>query len=184
MPTCRQPLIDSGPPLQERNTMSSLVPTLSLSSNIYKAVISPFQKLQLLLPRVSGTVDVKFTTQDGQQLLHLKAEIGGARKGFATTNCATTKFHKFNKLPVELRTTIWRLSFRKPRIFRLGPIPKNNETGCTRIVFPHKPPASAQACRESQALFKGEARQLFGLNIGIYKSLWFLPSTDIVYWDK
>ncbi|KAI1023616.1 hypothetical protein LB503_001066 [Fusarium chuoi] len=180
----RQPLIDSGPPLQERNTMSSLVPTLSLSSKIYKAVISPFQKLQLLFPRVSGTVDVKFTTQDGQKLLHLKAEIGGASKGFATTNCATTKFHKFNKLPVELRTTIWRLSFRKLRIFRLGPIPENNETGCTRIIFPHKPPASAQACRECQALFKGEARQLFGLNIGIYKSLWFLPSTDIFYWDK
>ncbi|CVK83383.1 uncharacterized protein FMAN_00855 [Fusarium mangiferae] len=180
----RQPLIDSGPPLQGRNTMTSSVPIPSLSSKIYKAVISPFQKLQLLFPRVSGTVDVNFTTQDGHQLLHLKAEIGGPSKEFDTTNCATTTFHKFNGLPVELRAMIWRLSFRRARIFRLGPIPGHNEIGCTQIISPHKPPASAQACRESQALFKGEARQLFGLNLGIYKSLWFLPSTDIVYWDE
>ncbi|KAF5568530.1 hypothetical protein FPANT_14046 [Fusarium pseudoanthophilum] len=164
--------------------MQSSVPTPSLSSKIYNAVTSPFQKLKLLFPRVSGTLDMNFTTQDGNQLLHLKAEFGGPGKEFDTTNCATTTFHKFNKLPIELRTMIWRLSFRKPRIFRLDSSPEDAEIDCTRIIFPHKPPASAQACRESQALFKGEARQLFGLNSGIYKSLWFLPSTDIVYWDQ
>ncbi|KAG5777943.1 hypothetical protein H9Q73_008391 [Fusarium xylarioides] len=180
----RQPLIDFGLPLQGRNTMPSSVPNPSLGSKIYNAMISPFQKLQLFFPRVSGTLVVNLTTQDGHQLLHLKAEVGGPGKEFDTTNCATTTFHKFNKLPVELRTTIWRLSFRKPMIFRLGPSPEDAGISCTRIIFPHKPPASAQACRESQALFKGEARQLFGLNSGIYKSLWVLPSTDIVYWDK
>ncbi|KAH7181368.1 hypothetical protein DER46DRAFT_653530 [Fusarium sp. MPI-SDFR-AT-0072] len=180
----RQPLIDFGPPLQGQNSMTSLVPAPSLSSKIYKAVISPFQKLQLLFPRVSGTFDVNFTTQDGRRLLRLKAEIGGLSKEFDTTNCATTTFHKFNGLPVELRKMIWRLSFRKARIFRLGTMSKDMDILWLNFTISHKAPASAQACRESRGLFQAEALQLFGRNIGVYKSLWFLPSLDIVYWNS
>ncbi|VTT73009.1 unnamed protein product [Fusarium fujikuroi] len=178
----QQPLIDSAPP----------PPPPSASRTEYYSIfvansVAEFQDLQsgdIAVPEASVALPKSVWNIGRHQLLHLKAEIGGPSKDFTATNCATTTFHKFNKLPVELQTTIWRLPFRKPRIFRLGPIPEHNEAGCIRIIFPHKPPASAQACRESQALFKGEARQLFGLNIGIYKSLWFLPSTDIVYWDK
>ncbi|KAL7761603.1 hypothetical protein ACKLNR_008138 [Fusarium oxysporum f. sp. zingiberi] len=180
----RQPLIEFGPPLQGQNAMPSLVPTPSLSSKIYKAVISPFQKLQLLFPRVSGTFDVNFTAQDARRLLRLKAEIGGPSKEFDTTNCATTTFHKFNGLPVELRTIIWRLSFRKARIFRLGPMSKDLDILWLSFTISHKASASAQACRESRALFQAEALQLFGQNIGVYKSLWFLPSLDIFYWNR
>ncbi|KAM5384156.1 hypothetical protein ACJA88_003311 [Fusarium oxysporum] len=103
--------------------MPSLVPTPSLSSKIYKAVISPFQKLQLLFPRVSGTFGVNFTAQDARRLLRLKAEIGGPSKEFDTTNCATTTFHKFNGLPVELRTMIWRLYNISPGNVPSGDIP-------------------------------------------------------------
>ncbi|PCD45429.1 hypothetical protein AU210_000863 [Fusarium oxysporum f. sp. radicis-cucumerinum] len=52
------------------------------------------------------------------------------------------------------------------------------------FTISHKAPASAQACRESRALFQAEALQLFGQNIGVYKSLWFLPSLDIFYWNR
>ncbi|RKL45515.1 hypothetical protein BFJ70_g3524 [Fusarium oxysporum] len=164
--------------------MPSLVPTPSLSSKIYKAVISPFQKLQLLFPRMSGTFGVNFTAQDARRLLRLKAEIGGPSKEFDTTNCATTTFHKFDGLPVDLRTMIWRLSFRKARIFRLGPMSKDLDILWLSFTISHKAPASAQACRESRALFQAEALQLFGQNIGVYKSLWFLPSLDIFYWNR
>ncbi|EXL49423.1 hypothetical protein FOCG_09787 [Fusarium oxysporum f. sp. radicis-lycopersici 26381] len=180
----RQPLIEFGPPLQGQNAMPSLVPTPSLSSKIYKAVISPFQKLQLLFPRVSGTFGVNFTAQDARRLLRLKAEIGGPSKEFDTTNCATTTFHKFDGLPVDLRTMIWRLSFRKARIFRLGPMSKDLDILWLSFTISHKAPASAQACRESRVLFQAEALQLFGQNIGVYKSLWFLPSLDIFYWNR
>ncbi|EXK47731.1 hypothetical protein FOMG_00993 [Fusarium oxysporum f. sp. melonis 26406] len=180
----RQPLIEFGLPLQGHNAMPSLVPSPSLSSKIYKAVISPFQKLQLLFPRVSGTFDVNFTAQDARRLLRLKAEIGGPSKEFDTTNCATTTFHKFDGLPVDLRTMTWRLSFRKARIFRLGPMSKDLDILWLSFTISHKAPASAQACRESRALFQAEALQLFGQNIGVYRSLWFLPSLDIFYWNR
>lgn len=65
MMASRQLLIGFGPLLQGQNTVHSSVPTPSLSSKIYNAVISPFQKLKLLFPRVSGTLDMNFTTQDG-----------------------------------------------------------------------------------------------------------------------
>ncbi|KAF4455089.1 hypothetical protein F53441_2528 [Fusarium austroafricanum] len=87
--------------------MASSVPALSLGSEIYDAVTSPFQGLQSLVSTVAGTLDLHIAIQD----------------------------------------------------------------------------ASARACRESQALFQSKALQIFGANAGIYKSLWFLPLTDIVYWD-
>ncbi|KAF9763787.1 hypothetical protein IL306_003000 [Fusarium sp. DS 682] len=108
--------------LSKNKLQSSSAPTQSLGSKIYDVVISPFQKLQSLLPRVAGTFDVNLTSQNGRRLLYLKAEIGEPSKEIDATSSVTTTFHKFKELPVELRTVIWRLAFRKTRIFRLVPM--------------------------------------------------------------
>ncbi|SPJ78024.1 uncharacterized protein FTOL_06413 [Fusarium torulosum] len=54
-------------------------PASSQVSDIYDAVMLLFQKLQSLSPRVYGTLDVNFTTQDGRSILSLKAEVGGPK---------------------------------------------------------------------------------------------------------
>jgi hypothetical protein len=79
---------------------------------------------------------------------------------------------------------IWKLALQTPRIFRVYEDIQFYRFGWLPVINPHKPPACAQACREPHAIFKAEAKQLFGLNNGIYKSLWFSPSTDIIYWEK
>ncbi|KAM0345279.1 hypothetical protein ACHAPU_006678 [Fusarium lateritium] len=135
---------------------------------------------------MSGTLDVNFTTQDGRQILSLKAEVGEP-KALGDAPPATT-FHRFTELPPEIRVLIWKLCLQNPRIFRLGPDSDDFEGDLERrwvpFVFSHKPLACAQVCHEARALFKAETKQLFGLNSGMYKSLRFSPSTDILYWDQ
>lgn len=184
--------------------MDSSAPASSQASEIYDAVTLLFQKLQSLSPRLSGTLDVNFTTQDGKSdiaifrgcllitqtgrnILSLKAEVGGPKAQDDAARSPATTFHRFRELPAEIRVMIWKLALQTPRIFRSGPSSDDFEIefpmGWVPILNPHKPPASAQACREPRAIFKTEAKQLFGFNEGIYKSLWFSPSTDIFYWD-
>ncbi|CAJ0546133.1 Ff.00g096060.m01.CDS01 [Fusarium sp. VM40] len=157
-------------------------------SEVYNAVTFLLQKLQSLAPRVSGTLDVNLTTQDGRNILSLKAEVGGPKAQDDAARSPATTFHRFRELPAEIRVMIWKIALQTPRIFRLGPASDDFAIDFQRrwvpILNPHKPPACAQACREPRAVFKTEAKQLFGLNDGIYKSLWFSPSTDIVYWDR
>ncbi|KAH7257161.1 hypothetical protein BKA59DRAFT_552839 [Fusarium tricinctum] len=156
-------------------------------SEVYNAVTFLLQKLQSLPPRVSGTLDVNLTTQDGRNILSLKAEVGGPKAQDDAARAPATTFHRFRELPTEIRVMIWKLALQTPRIFRSGPASDDFEIdfpmGWVPILNPHKPPASAQACREPRAIFKTEAKQLFGFNEGIYKSLWFSPSMDIFYWD-
>jgi hypothetical protein len=179
--------------------MNYPAPASSQVSEIYDAVTILFQKLQSLSPRVYGTLDVNFTTQDGKSdtaisrgylliiqigrnILSLKTEVGGPKAQDDAARSPVTTFHRFRELPAEVRVMTWKLALQTPRIFRLN---NNVQFGSwLPIINPHKPPACAQACREPRTIFKAEAKQLFGLNGGIYKSLWFSPSKDIVYWEK
>ncbi|KAF5660960.1 hypothetical protein FHETE_8625 [Fusarium heterosporum] len=167
--------------------MDPSAPARSLFARVYDVVACPFQKLQSVFPRISGKLDVNFTTRDGRQMFSFKAEVGEPKAvGDARPHPATT-FHRFIELPPEIRVLIWELSLQEPRVFRLGPgsgdMMIDLERRWVPIMVPHKPPAPARACRESQALFRAGAKQLFGMNEGVYKSLWFVPSRDIVYWD-
>ncbi|KAM0443624.1 hypothetical protein ACHAQK_003271 [Fusarium lateritium] len=123
----------------------------------------------------------------GRSILSLKAEVGEPKAQYDAARSPATTFHRFKELPAELRATIWKLTLQPPRIFRLGTSSGKSEIDFNwqwvPILNPHKPPACAQACREPRTIFTAEAKQLFGSNEGIYKSLWFSPSTDIVYWD-
>ncbi|KAF4436260.1 hypothetical protein FACUT_6652 [Fusarium acutatum] len=154
--------------------------------------VAEFQDLQsgdITVPKAPVALPKSVWNIRRYQLLHLKAEIGGPSKEFDTTNCATTTFHKFNGLPVELRTMIWRLSFGKARIFRLCPISEDLDIIWLNFTVSHRAPASAQARRESRAVFQAEALQLFAQNTGhIFpdcKKILFvmrhhpLPDTDV-----
>ncbi|KAH6961308.1 hypothetical protein HG530_005115 [Fusarium avenaceum] len=168
--------------------MDSSAPASSQVSEIYDAVTLLFQKLQSLSPRLSGTLDVNFTTQDGRNILSLKADVGGPKAQDDAAHSPATTFHRFRELPTEIRVMIWKLALRIPRIFRLGPSEEDLQRGSEirmwgPILNTRKPPACAHACREPRTIFKTESKQILGLNKGIYKSFWFSPSTDIVYWD-
>ncbi|KAM0246318.1 hypothetical protein ACHAP5_004791 [Fusarium lateritium] len=163
---------------------SSQVPEVS---EVYDVATLLLKKLQALSPRVFGTLDINLTTQDGRSILSLKAEVGEPKAQHDAARSPATTFHRFKELPAELRAMVWKLALQPPRIFRLGPVSDESQIDFhwrwVPILNPHKPPACAQACREPRAIFTAEAKQLFGSNEGIYRSLWFSPSTDIVYWD-
>jgi hypothetical protein len=120
-------------------------------------------------------------TQTGRSILSLKAQVGGPEAQDDAARSPATTFHRFRELPAEIRVMIWKLVLQTPGILRLD---DDNPTEWAPFINRQKPPACAQACRESRAIFKAEAKQLFGPDGGIYKSLWFSPSTDIVYWEK
>ncbi|KAF4953991.1 hypothetical protein FSARC_12279 [Fusarium sarcochroum] len=163
--------------------METPAPSLSSVSRAYNVVTSSFQSLQSSLPKEKLVWDQDISIIKGQLKVRLNAEVGPSKADEDFDTRPATTFHKFKELPVELRVTIWNLSMREPRVFRLKRPPGNMTMEWVPFVFVHKPPPSTQACRESRAVSQVNGYQLFGLLNSVYKSLWFSPPTDIFYWD-
>ncbi|WXC55273.1 hypothetical protein SNK03_001234 [Fusarium graminearum] len=140
-----------------------------------------FEELKARLP--AAKLDLSFATQNGRQILTLKAELDGTEVQVDSQpppRPATT-FHQFRKLPREIQWRVWELSFPEPRIFRLAD--ENNKTW-TPVTLSHKPPGAAQACKLSRLVYNKEMKYALGSCGGPYKSLQILPSRDVFYWDQ
>ncbi|OBS26776.1 hypothetical protein FPOA_00719 [Fusarium poae] len=151
------------------------------SSMAAKLMMTSFQKLKERCP--SANLDLSFTTQNGRQVLTLKAEIDGAEEdiNFQPPPRSATTFHQFGKLPAEIQKRVWELSFPEPRIFRLA---EDKGKPWIPVVVSHKPPGFSQACHLSRLVYCKETEYALGSGGGSYKSLRVSPSRDVFYWDQ